>query len=222
MPRARTAGTGTRSHHRKAAPADPALEAMVDTIVDDGANPDEKPAPRPRAQKPGPKKVISETTKLIGDGLAVGIAMVGQHPDPRRSLTMPEAQSIGHPVVRMLSRRLPGWVKPFLPKSKLSAEDAADLEEIAATLAKWGMRLVTVMVTDFIEGREKAHAGRQQAHAGEEVHAPVERPAAPMASLNDLRANEREHAVAQAAPVANGHNPAFDILNSVDLGIEAA
>ena len=221
MPRARTAGTGTRSH-KKAAPADPALEAMVDTIVDDGANPDEKPAPRPRTQKPGPKKVISETTKLVGDALAVGISMMGDNPDKRKALTMPEAQSIGHPIVRMLSRRLPSWIKPFLPKTKLSPEDAADLEEIAATLAKWGMRLATVLVADFVEGKEKAQAGRQQAHAGEEAHAPVERPAAPGVSLNDLRAGEREQAVAQAAPAVNGHNPAFDILHSVDLGIEAA
>lgn len=198
----------------------PELEAMEDTLSPDIDMPAEKPSPaRPRMQKPGPKKVISETTKLMGDALAVGISMVGDNPDKRKALTMPEAQSIGHPIVRMLSRRLPAWIKPLLPKTKLSPEDAADLEEIAATLAKWGMRLATVIVADFVEGKEKAQEARKQGQPAPESHRPA---AAPTASLNDLRANEREQAAALVTPQPNGHNPAFDVLNSVDLGIEAA
>lgn len=177
---------------------------------------------KPRQQKAGPKKVISETTRIVGDGLAAGVLLATSQADRRKNLTMEEARSIGHPVVRMVGRRIPAWIKPLLPKTKLNPDDAADIEEIAATLAKWGVRLLTIVVQDFIEAREKALAGRQQQQAVHNTPPPGRTvPDHPSASLNDLRAETREQAVELATPQPNGHNPAFDVLNNIDLGIEA-
>lgn len=233
----RPRGSTTRTR-RKAAPPAPELEAMVDTIVDDGVNPDEVKAPRASRQRPGPRKVLSETSKIVGDGLAVGVMLATSQPDTRKNLTMPEAQSIGHPVARMVGRRVPGWLKPLLPRTKLSPEDAADLEEIFATLAKWTLRLVTIMVQDVVEGREKAKKGtQQQAAVNHTQQAATPSDEFTQMSLEALRLDAaRKQMAAQAGltpprpaeqaaafiaqPTQNGHNPAFDTLLNVDFGIE--
>jgi len=216
MPRPKT-NPNARSHHKKPAPPAPELEAMVDTLVD-STNPDEMRVRAPARQKPGAKKVHGITTKIMGDGLAVGVKIATYNPDPRKNLTQAEAQSIGHPVVRMLARRVPGWVKPFLPKTSLSPEDTADIEEILATIAKWGVRLLTIAVNDIFAAKEQAQATRQQKQA---AHGPVVAPRPAQASLHQLQAEQREAMVIESVPAANGHNPAFDVLNNVDLGVEA-
>lgn len=206
MPRPRTERT-TRSHHKKPAPPSPELDAMIDTITD-GANPAEKPTP-PRAQKPGPKKVLSETSRILGDGLASGVLIVTKHPDPRKNLSVEEARSIGHPIVRMLGRRVPDWLKPVLPKSKLNPDDAADVEEILATIMRFGLRVLSLAIADFMDAREKGQVARRaaqetSAHNAAVMHQPIQA---------TTGISSRPAPVAQA----NGHN-AFDALQSIDLG----
>ena len=224
---ARPRGSTTRTR-RKAQPPAPGLETLVDTLADD-TNPDEvKSSPRPSRQKPGPRKVLTETSKMVGDGLAMGVLFATQQPDTRKNLTKEEAESIGHPVARMLWRRLPNWAKPFLPKTNLSPEDAADIEEIIATLAKWSLRLLTIVVQDAVENRENAKISRQQKSAVNHTqNAP--RPSVDVTHMAVEAMREHQQSVAPiqtpqqpgpviAQPVQNGHNPAFDVLNNIDMG----
>lgn len=204
MPRPR--GPNFRVRNRK--PASPELEAMVDTI-EDSVNPEPRPT---RAQKAGPKKVLGETTKIFGYGASIGIMLLTSQPDARKNLTKEEAESLGHPVVRMLARRIPAWLKPFLPKTKLNAEDAADIEEILATMGKWSVRLVKIMVEDFLTQRETAPTNQQKTHAKQEANT--------VESVASTSFDEQQPII--TAPSPQGHNPAFDILRNIDLGMEAA
>lgn len=188
----------------------PEVQAAMDTL-EESINPGEE-APRPaRAQKPGPKKVLSDTSKIFGDGVAAGVLFVTRQKDARANLSFEEAQSIGHPVVRLLARRVPAWLKPFLPKSKLSADDAADLEEILATLGKWTVRLITIMVSDVLA--EKEHA----------EHAPTPQQTRAAQSSRDTEWERMANASLQAdyRRPAPEFNP-FNQIKSIDLGVEVA
>lgn len=199
-------------------------DMMEDTMVDDDTiNPEQDKPAKVSRQRSGPRKVRSRTTAIIGDGLAAGVLLATADPDTRKNLTKEEAQSIGHPVIRMLARRVPGWLKPLLPKTNLDPDDLADLEEIAATLAKWGVRRMSIMFEDVLNGRhqQKTEAQQQQAinHRPPVSHPSV---AVPTASLDALRKQTIVDAgITPATPAPeNGHNPAFDVLNNVDLGVE--
>jgi hypothetical protein len=118
----------------------------------------------------------------------------------------------------MVGRRIPGWLKPLVPKIDLNPDDLADLEEIAATAAKWTVRIVTTMAQDIINSRtnQKVEAQHRQAV---QHQSPIARPsiAVPTASLDELRMRDTPPA---ATPVPeNGHNPMFDMLNNIDLGV---
>ena len=228
MPRPRST---TPRPRRKKEPPVPGLETMVDTLADD-TNPDDvKAAPRPSRQKPGPRKVLSETSKMVGDGLAMGVLFATQQPDTRKNLTKEEAESIGHPIARMIWRRAPTWLKPLLPKTNLSPEDAADIEEIIATLAKWSLRLLAIVVQDAVEARENAKISRQQQAVANHTQAQP-RPSvnAIHVPVNDMPMNvavgtaisnmpqPQQPGPVVAQPVQNGHNPAFNVLPNIDMG----
>jgi hypothetical protein len=193
--------------------------AVEDTMMDDID--DIMPVEEKRAKKsshggkPGPRKVRSKTTEIIGDTVAAGVLLATADTDTRKNLTKEEAQSIGHPIVRMVGRRVPEWFKPLLPKTKLNPDDLADLEEIAATLAKWALRRMTLVFDDILARRTKKEAQQRQAVTQQSA---IARPsiAVPSASLDELRMRDTPPA---ATPVPeNGHNPMFDLLNNIDLG----
>lgn len=192
---------------RKAAPR-PDLEAMIDTIEESISSDDEiedEPKPRRQHRQAGAKKVHAETTQIFGDGVAVGVLLLTNQKDTRKNLTQEESQSIGHPVIRMLSRRLPNWLKPLLPKTKLSKEDSADLEEILATIGKWSVRLIKIAVEDFLTAREHAQQSQKQAQKDFESRTVESTPQ----TTPTPAANGR----------ANAPNP-FDQLQIIDLGQE--
>lgn len=191
----------------------PELEAVMDTISDE-INPDAEEQParksRPSRQKPGAKKVMGETSRLFGDALAMGVKAVTQGNDTRKGMDTAEAESIAHPLVRMIGRRLPNWLKPLLPRTKLNQEDTADIEEMLATLAKYGLRLLTITFQDLVTAKERAQAYRET-HT---VHSTAT--VAP-----DEYDDEEDSKPVQPAtqPASNGHSM-FSALSTIDLGIE--
>lgn len=224
MPRARKPGT-TTTRTRKPRAATAGTVNMVDTTADIIKDDEETPAKPPRAQKAGPKKVLSETQKAIADAGAVALATASRGKD-NKGLLFTEAQSITHPATRIIGRRLkklvPDWAKQFIPtKVNIDPDDLADLEEIAVTLGTYALRIITLMVQEFIVSKEAALAKKQQRQAtsapAQQVWAPAPAPA-PLHLVPDAPSDEDK--VPVGVLTSNGHNPMFNIIGT-DLGIEA-
>lgn len=175
----------------------------------------------PRAQKAGPKKVLTETSKAIADAGAVALTAASAGNDGK-GLLFEEAQSITHPATRMIGRHIkkwvPDWAKGLIPKAKLDPDDMADLEEIAVTLGKYALRILMVMVKEFVMSKEQQQAAKQQA-AARGTAAPARQAPAP-APMQAAFGPEAEEQIPVGQVSSNGHNPAFDAIG-VDFGIEA-
>ena len=224
MPTTRKRTTTRTTRAKKPTNAPPMVDTKEETIED--AEPRVAP---PREQKAGPKKVLSETAKAIADAGAVVLTVKSAGTD-NKGLLFEEAQSITHPATRMIGRRIkkliPDWAKQYLPtKAKLDPDDMADLEEIAVTLGKYALRIVSLMVREFVMGQERAQAAKQQAAAMGTAHANVAARAAQAyppepEPLHEAFGQEAESSAPVGTISSNGHNPAFDAIGA-DFGIEA-
>ena len=224
MPTTRKRTTTRTTRAKKPTTAPPMVDTKEETIED--AEPRVAP---PREQKAGPKKVLSETAKAIADAGAVVLTVQSAGNDGK-GLQFAEAQSITHPLTRMVGRRIkkwvPDWAKQYIPtKVKLDPDDMADLEEIAVTLGKYALRIMAMMVREFVMSKEQAQAAKQRA-AATGMGAPA-RPAPAPAYENPIDQQMPEvfgQEAESSAPVgqvsSNGHNPAFDAIGA-DFGIEA-
>lgn len=200
---------------------------MVDTAADIIKDDDDTPGKPPRAQKAGPKKVLSETQKQIADVGASAIHDVTKRKNGKSLFSFQEAQGITHPITRMIGRRLPDWLKKFAPSVKVATnpEDAADIEELLVTLGKVALRLAIDIVQEAMDNRENARAAAQQRQAASapapaQTWAPAPAPAPrnlPM--VIDSTPPAEEDAIPVGVLTSNGHNPMFNVLGT-DLGIQ--
>lgn len=205
-----------RSHARKpkVAPGVNLVDTAEEIIKDD-----EQRVSPPREKKPGPKKVLDETGKAIADAGAIGLVEVTKGTDGK-GLLFAEAQSLTAPLTRILGRRIPDWLKKFVPSVKINPDDAADIEEIAVTLGKYALRILMLTIQEYTLNKEKSVAERQQRQAtGTTQPANVIRMTTPR---QDTTPQEPEHIDAGMTGVVStqGHNPAFNDLG-VDIGMEA-
>lgn len=138
-----------------------------------------------KERKPGAKKVLSETTKAVADTLAASLCYATQNKaNPKKNIAYEEAQSITSPIVRMIGRRLPKFLKPLLPKTKLNEQDAADLEEIIVTLAKFSLRFLAVTMEEITMSKEAKQAEKQQKETTNQQAPAPGTPAAPAPAVN--------------------------------------
>ena len=185
------------------------LDTAEDTLEDIPAEPK-----KPRAKQPGPAKVIDETGKAIANDVAK--TLVKATSKNGKGLLYEEAQSITTPAARIIARRLPkflqDWGKKFAPKVKVDPRDFADLQEIAVTLVKVGLRLLALSLQEAVTKKEAGTQASQQKLVVN--NAP---PAAPVPQnsiiatvpLDDLSNDEGQLRVGVSS---NGHNPMFSAL----------
>jgi hypothetical protein len=167
--------------------------------------------------------VLDESGKAIAD-TAAGLLVIATSGKPGHALQPTEAQSITTPVLRMLARRLPKFLKKIAPQTKLNPQDAADLEEIAITIGKYILRLIMLSLAEMTAQKEARQVARQQQNVRNNVAtqpAPAPAPVAP-AEINDMQildlTNDRQAVPAERVGVSsNGNNPAFSVLGN-DLG----
>ncbi len=170
----------------------PAEDVAEEELFEDG--PPKKATPKPRSAKPGPKLALSESNKAIANAGAKALAKATKGRD-NHGLTEDEAQSITTPIMRMIMRRMPAWLKKLsaamgVSKLKMNPDDIADLQEIALTLGKYTMRLSMVLLNEFISGMEQKQA---QGSTPQAQPTPIRRaamPAAPMNAGPDLEIRE--------------------------------
>lgn len=192
---------------------------LVDTVEDIIEDTPPQRVQPPREKKAGPKKVLDETGKAIADaGASIVAAKTPIHFD--------EAQSLTTPTVRLVGRRLPKLLKNVSPKIKMNPDDAADIEEITATLVKVFLRLLAELIQEIIKNQGKAKAAQQQQQA-QGAARPVQ-PAQPVHVANivpirpDVKLPQEQESKPENTGFLSGpHNPAFDLIGT-DMGFEGA
>jgi hypothetical protein len=178
----------------------------------------------PSKGKAGPKKVMNEATRHIGNNLAGMLADSTQVKAGtiEKGLTYQESQSIVHPTIRIVWRRIPEVAKDSLPDIPgLEKEDVADLLEIATSLARFILRRAEIWY----------HGWRnKQLNKG---NTPIQRgvqPTAPATSNPDVDAffSESEEQPpdlmarsqqAQPSRSSNGHSPEMVAMLPDDMGM---
>ena len=166
-----------------------------------------KAAPKARSAKPGPKLALSESNKAIANAGAKALAKATKGRD-NHGLTEDEAQSITTPIMRMIMRRMPAWLKKVsaamgVSKLKMHPDDIADLQEILLTLGNYTLRLSMVLLNEFITGLEKGQAQQGASQQPTPIHLPV---AMPMNTGPELEVRE-------AVSVSNhSNNPLIQML----------
>lgn len=178
----------------------------------------------PAKGKAGPKKVLSETSKIIGNNIAGMLADSTQVKAGavEKGLSYQESQSIVHPTIRIVWRRVPEVAKDALPDIPgLEKEDVADLLEIATTFARFMMRRFEIWYHGW---RNKQLSKNTPIQRGQPMPAP-----APAASADvdaffaeadeqppDLMAQSQQ---SQPVRSANGHDPAMVAMLPGDMGL---
>jgi|SRR5579872_3215895 len=184
----------------------PAEDVAEEQLFEEG--PPKKAAPKSRSAKPGPKLVLSETSRTIANEGAKVLAKATEGKD-KHGLTVEEAQSITTPAMRMIMRRMPNWLKKItaalgVSKLKMNADDLADIQEITLTLGKYVLRLSMVLLNEFISGMEQ-----KQAQSGAQP-TPIRRPVAmPAPAMN----HDPELEIREPVSVSNqSNNPLIQML----------
>lgn len=137
-------------------------ENVQEELLENVSNSDSTTQEKPKATKR--KKTLDPTGLMLagmaGTGVKIGVDKLVT--DPRKTITIEEASSIGQAGMRIADRHLGKYVKSYLPKG-MKSDDLDDLKEIGAAVMNWFMRAALVTFQDYTLKKEQQIQQRKAA-----------------------------------------------------------